>query len=111
MLHPDAHMFFNGEIHEEEVDVMNAIMTQLSLKVGLKQWGGSAEAALHSEMKQLHYRDTFEPLHYAKLTRKEKDEILETHMFLKKKRDGKIKGRTVADGKPWRQSLFYSAAS
>ncbi len=38
-LYPDAQMFFNGSICQEEPDVIAAIMTQLSLEAGLKQWG------------------------------------------------------------------------
>ena len=37
-LHADAHMLFNLSV-EEQPSVVSAIMTQLSLKVGLKTWG------------------------------------------------------------------------
>jgi hypothetical protein len=33
-------------------------MTQLSLKAGLKAWGDKASEAVHSEVKQLNFRDT-----------------------------------------------------
>jgi hypothetical protein len=56
-------------------------MTQLSLKAGLKEWGDKDFTASQSEMKQF-----------------QKQTVLESHMFLKKKREGKIKGRTVAGG-------------
>jgi hypothetical protein len=49
-------------------------------------------------MKQLHFRDTFKPMHWHELNEEQKKTALESHMFLKKKRDGKIKGRTVAGG-------------
>jgi hypothetical protein len=97
-LHPDAHMFFNQSIHQEEPDIVAAIMTQLSLKAGLKQWGDKATEAVRSEMKQRHFRDTFKPFHWNELTHTQKQSVLESHMFLKEKRDGKIKGRTVAGG-------------
>ena len=51
VLHPDAHMFFNQREHQEQPDVVAAIMTQLSLKAGLKQWGDKATEAVRSEMK------------------------------------------------------------
>ena len=38
-LYPDAHMFFNDSIPQEEPDVVVAVMTQLSLKAGLKSSG------------------------------------------------------------------------
>ena len=47
-------------------------------------------------MKQLHFRDTFRPKHWHELTSHQKLMALELHMFLKEKRTGKIKGRTVA---------------
>ena len=53
--HPDAHLSFFQEMCEEEPDVVSAIMTQMSLKAGLKAWGEKAEKAAYSEMKQLHF--------------------------------------------------------
>ena len=50
---------------------------------------------MKSYTKQLNLRDTFEPRHRHELPAKEKSEVLESHMFLKLKRDGKIKGREV----------------
>jgi hypothetical protein len=60
-LHRDAHMFFNHCLCQYEPDVVAMIMTQLSLKAGLKQWGKKATAAAQSEMKQLHFRETLKP--------------------------------------------------
>jgi hypothetical protein len=51
-----------------EPDVVAAIMTQPSLKAGLKAWGKEAQKAVHSEMKQLHFRDTFNPMRWTGLT-------------------------------------------
>jgi hypothetical protein len=70
-------------------------MTQLSLKSGLREWGDKAYTAEESKMKQLHFRNTFKPMHWRKLTDLQRQTMLESHMFLKEKRDGKIKGRTV----------------
>jgi hypothetical protein len=111
-LHPDSHMFFHQEMHQEEPDVVSMIMTQLSLKAGLEQWGTKAEAAARSEMKQLHFRDTFKPCHWKDLTRSERMSVLESHMFLKEKRDGEaIKGRTVAGGNKQRDCISKEEAS
>ena len=96
-LHPDAHMLFQ-QTAKEQPTAVSTIMTQLSLKAGLKRWGPRAKKSLNSEMKQLHLRDTFEPRNFRDLTRKEKAEVLESHLFLKEKRSGEIKGRTVAGG-------------
>ena len=39
MLNPDAHMFVQEDFYQAEPDVVAAIMMQLSLKAGLKEWG------------------------------------------------------------------------
>ena len=98
MLNPDVHMFVQEDFYQAKPDVMAAIMMQLSLKVGLKEWGEKGYAATHSEMKQLHLWNTFKPKHWSELTQIQHQTVLESHMFLKEKRDGKIKGRTVAGG-------------
>jgi len=46
VLHPNAHLtLFQGE-ETCETDVVAAIMTQLSLKAGLRQWGDKAKDAV-----------------------------------------------------------------
>jgi hypothetical protein len=110
-LYPDAHMFFNHAMYQEEPDVVAAIMTQLSLKRGLKEWGDKAKEAVRSEMKQLHFRNTFKPYHWRELTHAQKQSVLESHMFLKEKRDGKVKGRTVAGGNKQRDYISKEEAS
>jgi hypothetical protein len=78
--------------------VVGMIMTQLSLKAALKTWGNDAVIAAESEMKQLHWRNSFRPVRYQELSEKQKETILESHIFMKQKRTGEIKGRTVAGG-------------
>ena len=39
VINPDAHMFFQQEFYQYEPDVVATVMTQLSLKTGLKEWG------------------------------------------------------------------------
>jgi hypothetical protein len=104
-------MFYNQDMYQQEPDVVAKIMTQLSLKAGLKQWGDKATEAVHSEMKQLHFRDTFKPFHWNDLSHIQKKSVLESHMFLKEKRDGKIKGRTVAGGNKQRDFISKEEAS
>jgi hypothetical protein len=86
-------------------------MTQVSLKVGLRRWGDKAKEAVHSEMKQLHLRDTFTPLHYKALSETERKGVLESQMLLKENRDRKIKGRTVAGGNKQRDYILKEDAS
>jgi hypothetical protein len=98
VLYPYAHMFVQDDFYQAEPDAVAAIMTQLSLQAGLKEWGKKVFKAAHSEMKQLHLRKTFKPNHWRALSKAQRQTVLESHMFLKLKRDGKIKGRTVAGG-------------
>ncbi len=109
--HPDEHMDFFQHMCVNEPDVVEAIMTQMSLKAGLKAWGKKAEDAAYSEMKQLHWRETFRPVHFKDLTETQRSRILESHLFLKQKRDGTIKGRTVANGSTQRPNLGKEQSS
>jgi hypothetical protein len=52
-------MFVQEDFYQSDPDVMAHIMTQLSLKSSLKQWGDKAYAVVMSEMKQLHFRNMF----------------------------------------------------
>jgi hypothetical protein len=102
VLHSDAHMFVQNDFCQSDPDAAAMVMTQPSLKAGLKEWGDSAWDAAHNEMKQLHFRDTFKPLHWRKLSHAQCQTVLESHMFLKEKRDGRKKGRTIAGRKKQR---------
>jgi hypothetical protein len=104
-------MFVQEDFYQSDPDVMAHIMTQLSLKSGLKQWGDKAHAAVMSEMKQLHFRNTFKPKHWSKLLKTQRQTVLESHMFLKEKRDGSLKGRTVAGGNKQRDYISKEDAS
>ena len=59
VMNPDAHMFVQNDFYQAKPDVVAAVMTQLSLKAGLREWGVTAHTAVKSEMKQLHMRETF----------------------------------------------------
>jgi hypothetical protein len=62
VLNPDVHMFVQDAFYQVKPDVVAAIMTQLSRKAGLKEWGDKAFTDAQSEMKQLHFRNTFKPM-------------------------------------------------
>ena len=66
---------------------------------------------MNSKMKQLHLRDTFELRHPHELSAKEKAEVLELHMILKLKRDGKIKVQAVDGGIKKMQFIIKEEAS
>ena len=111
VLHPDAHMMFLQHEMEERPNVVEKVMTQLSLKAGLKAWGEKGADAAKAELKQIHLRDTFQPKHFRELTSEQKVQILESHLFLKEKRDGTIKGRQVAGGNKQRGFISKEDAS
>jgi hypothetical protein len=98
-------MFMQDDFYQAEPDAVAAIMPQLSRNASLKEWGEEAFKASHSEMKQLQFRNTFKPNHWLELSQVQRQTVLESHMFLKQKRDGKIKGRTVAGGKNQRDYI------
>ena len=91
-------MFVQEKFYQAEPDFVASVMTQLSLKSGLRAWGYKAYTNVQSEMKQLHFWNTFKPKHWWELTHARRQTVLESHMFLKEKRDGDIKGRAVAGG-------------
>ena len=91
--------------------IVEMILTQLTLKAAIKKWGVRAESAAVAEMKQLHWRNTFKPVHYNELTAQQKETILESHIILTEKRTGKIKGRTVAGGNKQRGFIEKEDAS
>jgi hypothetical protein len=68
VLNPDAHMFVQAYLYQAEPEVVAAIMTQLSLKAGLKEWVDEAFTAAQSEMKQLHFRNMLKPRHWRELS-------------------------------------------
>jgi hypothetical protein len=72
------------------------------LQKGLKTFGEKGKKAALKEMKQLHNRSCFEPILVSELTASEKKKAQKALIFLIKKRDGTIKGRTVYNGKPTR---------
>jgi len=56
-------------------------------------------------------RDTFEPLHWKDLHEDKKAQVLQAHLFLKLKRDGTLKARSVARGNRQRHFITKEEAS
>ena len=73
-------------------------MTQLSMRRGLNVWGSKGESAVFAELQQLHLRNVFKPVNPKSLSPLQKKQALESHQFLKEKRDLTIKGCLVAGG-------------
>jgi hypothetical protein len=88
-----------GHIH---TTLEHTVMTQMSMNKGLKEFGDAGIEAVLSELQQLHDRKVLEPRFAGELTRDEKRVALQYLMFLKKKRNGRIKARGCADGRKQR---------
>ena len=72
---------------------------QMNWKKGLKLFGEQGESAIIKELKQIHDMEGFEPKHWHELTKEERAWALKYLMYLKEKRDGRIKGRGCPDGR------------
>jgi Reverse transcriptase (RNA-dependent DNA polymerase) len=71
---------------------------QMSAQKGIKKHGQAAYYALQKEFEQFKVMQVLEPLDAFKLTKEQKSESLHALSVIKEKRDGRLKGRTVADG-------------
>jgi hypothetical protein len=87
-----------GKGRHRRADIVGMIMAQLSMKAALKKWGKTTEQAITIEMKKLHWRNSYKPMHWHELTNAQKLHILESHIFVEEKQDGKIKARKVVGG-------------
>ena len=111
VLNPDAYMFVKEAFYQAEPDVVASVMTQLSLKSGLRAWGDKAFTSVQTEMKQLNFRNTFKLKHWRDLTHTQQHTVLVSHMFLKEKRYGAKKGIAVAWGNKQRDYISKENAS
>lgn len=89
-----------AEMTELEVveHVIGLALIQCSLKAGLKKFKEAGEAALKSELQQLHDMDVFIPLPKSNLTEDQKRKTLSTVTFIKQKHDGRVKGTVCVYG-------------
>jgi hypothetical protein len=78
--------------------VFGKIMTQMSANAGIRKHGKAAEAALMAEFAQLEDLSVYQAMNPKLLTKAQKRAALRAINLIKEKRDGKLKGRTVADG-------------
>ncbi len=86
-------------------DVIGMTMAQLSMSAAIKKWGNGTKFAISKEMKQLHWCNSYKPTHWHSLTKKQKEQILESHIFVEQKRDGKIKAQKVIGGNKQRDYI------
>jgi hypothetical protein len=85
---------------EDEMKVWGYLMTQYSLKPGLRKFGAKGQSAAIDELPQLHVMDTLTAIDATKLSRQDKIKALSSLLFLKEKGTGKSKGRACINGAP-----------
>jgi len=76
--------------------VSHVNLTQSSSKAGLHKLYNGGSTVISQELTQLYLHNTFEPLHQKNLSSVEHRSALESHLFLKEKRDATVKGCMVA---------------
>ena len=82
------------------------VFTQMTARAGIKKHGQAARDALTAEFAQLDYKGAYEPVHATDLTEPQRRGALRIINLIKEKWDGRLKGRSVADG--WPQWAFYT---
>jgi hypothetical protein len=102
----DNYEFLQGDMKNVlNLDKTKGISTQWSLRQGLRFYPEETKKATITELSQLHQMNVFQPIHKSSMTRQEIIGTLNTLTFIKRKRCGRVKARTCADGRPQR-SLF-----
>jgi hypothetical protein len=61
------------------------VMAQVSLKAAIKKRGKEAVVSIGKEMKQLHWQNSFKPMHWKSLTADQCKKVLESHIFVGRK--------------------------
>ena len=76
----------------------------MNWKKELKVLGEKGEEAIKTRLQQIHYMEWFIPKHWHQLIKEERIRAPKYLMYLKEKRDRKVKGRGCANG--WSQQLY-----
>ena len=75
----------------------------MTYRAGVKEFGELAVAAMIKELSHnLHGKDVIEGKNFNELTSDQRKQALRAIGLIKQKRDGTVKGRLVADGRPQR---------
>jgi len=103
----------NGTYNDEVFHrcAVGTCMTQMSARQGIKMYGERAIDAMAKEYSQLEELKVFEPIQKKKLTRELRRNALQVIDLIKEKRCGRIKGRTVVDGRGQRGNYSKSETS
>jgi hypothetical protein len=87
----------NKGIHQH-AEIVEIVMAQVPLKAALKKWGKEAEKSVGNEMKQLNWQNSFKPIHWKSLTAEQHKKVLDSPIFVKRKRNGVLKAQQVTGG-------------
>ena len=91
--------------------IVDFCFNQMSARRGLEKHGEKAAVAILKEFTQLHNMGVFEGVHKSQLTPLQLKGALRLVTVVKEKRDGSLKGRTCADGRPQRAYISKEEAS
>ena len=75
----------------------SVILSNLSIPKAIRLYGVEAVASIMKEMHQLQDKGVWTPIKYENI--EDKSKIIRSLLFLKRKRDGTLKARLVADGR------------
>ena len=100
-----------GSNQSFDSEIIEMVMTQLSLNKALKICGNDTKKAVKAKIKQLHWRESFKPVRYNELTPTQRQMSLETHIFVTKKRSGELKARQLAGGNTQRDFISKEEVS
>ena len=89
---------FNEHMEHTVEEQKQQYVVTYSLNAGISKFGEQAKASAHEEMKQLHDRSCFRPVHKCSLDQSERQRVMESLLFLTKKRDKTIKSQHCANG-------------
>lgn len=96
---------FNDRMGETKIKYGNQHVVTYSLKKGINKFGQRGQDSASKEMKQIHDRKGFQPIHKTTMSRVERQRAMESLIFLTEKRDGTIKARHCANGSTQRSYM------
>ena len=102
---------WNNKFNENIFMMYFNVLATYNIKKAVQEYGDEGTQSMLKEMKQLHDKDVFEPMDYNLLNEKQKSKILRSLMFVKRKRNGTLKSRFLADGSQQVRSLSQIDAS
>ena len=79
--------------------IVEYVFNQMTAKAGIRKHGEKAVMALFEEFAQLHDKSVFRAIKASGLISEQKRDALRAIDLIKEKRDGRLKGRTCADGR------------